>query len=304
MSNEENFASPVDTVRWGEYRINRPPHDSRPLYRFGDRIGSDALPARAGRYHVYAGWFCPWAQRVTIGIAQNGLADVVSVSYVDDVRDGRGWAFREQHGPDPVNGFTLLRQAYAATETGFDGHISVPALWDRESGQVVSNDYRLIGLDVATAFGQWADPDHQTYPASLRPEIDELDRWLGPAVNQGVAVAGADGEARSALLNAFTDLDQHLADRRYLVGDQITEADIRLWVTLVRYDAQANAGGRIGPSLPEYPALWAYARDLYAEPAFRGTTRFASFTVAGAVLPDWSTPSERRNPITSLERSA
>lgn len=297
-----SYASPVDTERWGEYRINR--DDTRPLYRFGNRIGSDALPAESGRYHVYAGWFCPWAQRVTIGIAQNGLSDVISVSYVDDARDGRGWAFRAQHGPDPVNGFTLLREAYEATEPGFDGHISTPTLWDRASGRVISNEYRLIGLDVATAFAPWADLDRSTYPEQWRSEIDELDRWLGPAVNQGVSAAGTDSAARSDLLNAFAELDQELADRRYLVGDRITEADIRLWVTLVRYDVQANAGGRIGPVLSEYPALWSYARDLYAEPAFRDTTRFASFTSPEAEIPDWTAPSERRSPITTLERSA
>ena len=128
------YASPVDTETYGAYRINRVPGDERPLYRFTGRVtadGSSGFRAEPGRYHIYAGWFCPWAQRTTIERALHGLEDVVSVSYVDDARDGRGWAFREHHGADPVNGFELLRDAYNATEPDFDGHVSVPTLWDR-----------------------------------------------------------------------------------------------------------------------------------------------------------------------------
>ena len=154
------YASPADTSAHGEYRINRSPGDERPLYRFTGRItadGSSGFPAEPGRYHIYAGWFCPWAQRTTIQRALHGLEDIVSVSYVDDVRDGRGWAFRETHGPDPVNGFELLRDAYEATEPGFDGHVSVPALWDRRTGRIVSNNFATIGIDLATQFGAWSN---------------------------------------------------------------------------------------------------------------------------------------------------
>lgn len=294
--NAPRYASPVDTATYGEYRIVRDPADPRPLYRFGGRIsedGSTPFAAEPGRYHLYAGWFCPWAQRTTIQRALRGLEDVVSVSYVDGARDGRGWAFRETNGPDPVNGFTLLREAYEATEPGFDGHISVPTLWDRTTGTVASNDFRLIGIDLATRF-EALSSGASTYPAEHVEEIEELDSWIGPAVNQGVqAVAQGDEAALAALLAAFERLDGILAERRYLVGGRVTEADVRLYVTLARFDVSTNADRSIVSGLDAYPNLWAYARDLYEIPAFRDTTRFSAFTAPGAVVPDWSEPHGR-----------
>ncbi|WP_197680402.1 glutathione S-transferase family protein [Microlunatus sagamiharensis] len=118
------YASPPDLAAYGPYRSPQRPDDPRPLYRFTGRLsadGSSGFQAEAGRYHLYASWTCPWSQRVVLELAVNGLSDVVPTHYVDDVRDGRGWAFRETDGPDPVNGFTLLREAYEATEPGFDG---------------------------------------------------------------------------------------------------------------------------------------------------------------------------------------
>jgi putative glutathione S-transferase len=248
------YASPVDVAAYDEYRIVQRPGDTRPLYRFAGRIsadGSSGYRAEPGRYHIYAGWFCPWAHRTTIQRALNGLEDVISVSYVDNARDGRGWAFREAKGPDPVNGFALLREAYEATEPGFDGHISVPTLWDRETGRIVSNDFRLIGIDLATQFGQWSN-GADTYPEDLRDQIEELDSWLSPA----------------GLPEAFRELNQRVGGSRYLLGDRLTEADVRLWVHLVRY----------APGLSDYPCLEEYVRELYELPAFKQTTDFTSFS--------------------------
>jgi glutathionyl-hydroquinone reductase len=290
------FASPVDPARFGDYRVPRREGDSRPLYRFTGRItadGASGFAAEPGRYHLYAGWFCPWSQRATIQRALNGLEDVVSVSYVDNARDGRGWAFREQYGPDPVNGFRLLREAYEATEPGFDGHISVPTLWDRATERVVSNDFRTIGIDLATQFGRFGNGT-DTYPADLRDRIESVDGWLGPAVNQGVSRAATDFEARAELLDAFEALEDGLTERRYLLGNRLTEADVRLWVSLVRFDVLANAERRIVPDgLAAFPELWRYARELYALPAFSSTTDFDAFTAAGAVRPDWAAPHDR-----------
>ncbi|MGI3781566.1 MAG: hypothetical protein ACRYG2_12400, partial [Janthinobacterium lividum] len=160
-STRARFASAVDLDRYGTYRVTQRPDDPRPLYRFTGRLtqdGSSGFPAVPGRYHLYAGWFCPWAQRVVLELEVNGLAGAVPVSYVDGARDGRGWAFRETNGPDPVNGFTLLRDAYEATEPGFDGHVSVPTLWDTVTNRIVSNDYRTLGLDVATQFADRRHP--------------------------------------------------------------------------------------------------------------------------------------------------
>jgi glutathionyl-hydroquinone reductase len=295
MSSKTRLASPVDTETYGEYRIRRDPGDPRPLLRFTGRITDEgAFTARPSRYHLYGGWFCPWSHRVAIIRELAGLHDIVTMSYVDGERDGRGWAFRATYGPDPVNGFTLLRQAYEATEEGFDGHVSVPTLWDRYGAQVVSNDYHGIGIDLATRFRHLADPVADTYPPALADRIEELDRWLGPAVNHGVAAAArGDDAARTALLDAFELLDARLARSRHLLGDALTQADVRLWVTLVRYDAGPNARRGINPGLHVYPHLWAYARDLYTNPAFFSTTDFDSFTQPGADVPDWSAPTDR-----------
>jgi putative glutathione S-transferase len=302
MTERPRFASAVDLETYGAYRVKREPGDDRPLYRFTGRVtadGSSGFAAESGRYHLYSGWFCPWAQRTTIQLALNGLEDVISVSYVDNARDARGWGFREKYGPDPVNGFTLLREAYNVTEPDFDGHVSVPTLWDRVTGRVVSNDFALTGIDLATQFGRWSN-GAQTYPEPLRAEIERLDTWLKPAVNQGVHVAGGSGPealaARAKVHAAFTELDQRLGDRRYLFGDELTEADVRLWVSLVRYDAGGT--GRLEGlfPLPAYPQLWSYARDLYQLPAFRDTTDFSTFTPTGAQPSDWATTADDAPP--------
>jgi glutathionyl-hydroquinone reductase len=298
MPDGTRTASPVDLATYGEYRYTKADGDQRPLYRFAGRIctdGSTEFPAEAGRYHLYAGWFCPWSQRATIQRQLNGLSDVVSVSYVDNARDGRGWAFRDTYGPDPVNGFALLREAFEATEPGFDGHVSVPVLWDRVTGRIVSNDYGTIDIDLATQFGAWG-ADADTYPVELRETIDDLDAWLGPVVNQGIGPAGGTGPqaeaARVRLSAVFADLDARLSDRRYLLGDRITHADVRLWVSLVRFGAESDVS-TTSAALPNYPHLWAYARDLYHQPAFHNTTDFAAFTGSGVVPPDWSANEDR-----------
>ena len=287
MSPKTRLAGPTDTAAYGEYTI-RP--DGRPLLRFTGRITPDGgFTPRPSRYHVYGGWFCPWSQRVAITRELAGLHDVVTLSFVDGTRDARGWAFRETYGPDPVNGFTLLREAYEATEEGFDGHVSVPTLWDRFSSRVVSNDCHGIGIDLATRFRHLSGPAVDTYPAELAGEIEELDAWLGPAVNHGIGPAGrGDTGARERLLDAFEQLDARLAKDAYLVGGRLTEADIRLWVTLVRYDAGPNATRAINPGLHVYPHLSAYAHRLYAVPAFRDTTDFATFSSPGAEVAGWS----------------
>jgi glutathionyl-hydroquinone reductase len=306
MTSAPRYASPVDTATHGEYRITWTPEDDRPLYRIRGRIsadGSTGFAAEAGRYHLYSGWFCPWAQRITIVRLLAGLEDVISLSYVDGARDGRGWGFRERHGADPVNGFTLLREAYDATEPGFDGHVSVPTLWDRATGTVVSNEFRTMGIDLATRFRALADPVIETYPADLADEIEELDSWIGPAVNRGAHAARGAGpqaeQARTTLHDAFARLDERLATRRYLLGDRLTEADIRLFVTLVRYDAGA-VDSTTHRRLDAYPHLWAYARDLYAVPAFRTTTWFPSFSTPSATEQAWRAAPDRAAPSPAL----
>jgi glutathionyl-hydroquinone reductase len=266
------YASAADSQRHGEYRVRLDPADRRPLHRFADRVvapGSGAgrpgtVVAEPGRFHLYAGSGA-WSHRATLVVSIAGLRDVVSVSHVHPERDGRGWAFREPTGPDPLNGFTLLQQAYEATEPGYDGHVSVPLLWDRRTDRVVSNASVTLEADLATAFAPWSATGAELYPEDLRGEIDQLDWWIGPVVNHGVEAAGGDTElavaARKALRGALGTLDALLAESRFLLGERLTLADVRLWATLVR----------LGPALHEHRGLQRYTRELSERDAFRAT---------------------------------
>jgi len=213
----------------------------------------------------------------------------VSLSYVDDQRDARGWAFRERRGADPVNGFTLLADAYQATEPGYDGHVSVPVLWDRETGKVVSNNFPDITIDLGTQFGAWASAAPDLYPPGLRADIDAMNERVYETVNNGTyRVAGATTEhdyteLRHRLTATLDALDGRLAGQRYLFGATVTEADVRLWPTLARFDLGYNPLGKISERrLTDFPALWGYARDLYQMPAFRETTDFAAYAAFGS----------------------
>lgn len=173
----------------------------------------------------------------------------------------------------------MLEQAYEATEQGYGGHISVPVLWDRQAGRIVSNNFPDITIDLATQFEQWADTSVDLYPDALRPEINKLNGWIYYDVNTGVArVARATTEAdreqeRHRVVAALERLDERLAEQRFLTGDTITEADVRLWVTLARFDSEHNRGHLISErELSDFEHLWPYARDLYQRPAFRETT--------------------------------
>jgi glutathione S-transferase/putative glutathione S-transferase len=285
------YASPVDYEAYGEYGpgrgFERGKSFQRPRYRFQGRItadGGSGYRAEPGRYHLYISWGCPWAQRTAIVRKLMGLQDMVSLSYVDDRRDGRGWAFRERRGPDPVNGFRFLAEAYEITEPGYDGHVSVPVLWDRQTRRVVSNNFPDITIDLGAQFGRWADPGLDLYPVALRGEIDALNERIYQTVNNGTYnVAGATTEAdyerlRHLLIGSFEELDGRLAGQRFLFGERVTEADVRLWPTLARFDLSYNPLGKISERrLTGYPNLWGYARDLYQHPPFRETTDFAAF---------------------------
>jgi putative glutathione S-transferase len=268
------FASAPDIQRHGEYRVRLDPADRRPLYRFHDRVvspgGEPEAPGRvvaeAGRFHLYVVPSSPWSHRTALVVSLAGLRDVVTVSYVHPERDGRGWAFREPTGPDPVNGFTLLRQAYEATEPGFDGDVSVPALWDRRTDRVVSNTPSTLDVDLATAFAPWSATGADLYPEDLRGEIDQLDWWIGPVVNHGAEHARTDtaiaAAARRAMHGALGTLDDLLAESAYLLGNRLTLADVRLWVTLVR----------LGSELGQYRALQRWTQGLLEREEFRSTT--------------------------------
>ena len=259
----------------------------RQKYSIRDRItadGSSGFPAEAGRYHLYVSLACPWAHRAIIVRRLLGLEDVISMSVVDPIRDERGWAFREGsgHGPDPVCNFRFLSEAYLRTDPSYTGRYTVPCIWDRVTGRLVTNNYPDITIDFETQFTAFHRPGApELYPPRLRDEIDAVNAVVYDDVNNGVYRAGfstAQDKYEAAVDALFARLDwleARLSGQRYLVGDRLTEADIRLFTTLVRFDAVYVGHFKCNlRRLVDYPALWAYARDLYGRPGFGETVSF------------------------------
>ncbi|MDX1524536.1 MAG: glutathione S-transferase C-terminal domain-containing protein, partial [Anaerolineae bacterium] len=246
--------------------------------------GSSGFPVEAGRYHLYVSLACPWAHRSIIVRRLLGLEEVISMSVVDPIRDERGWAFRDGdgHGPDPVNGFQFLSEAYRRTDPSYDLRVTVPCIWDRETGRLVTNNFPDITIDFETQFTAFHRPDApDLYPEALRQEIDAINALIYTDVNNGVYKAGfatsqaAYEGAVTALFRRLDWLDERLATQRFLVGKQLTEADIRLFTTLVRFDAVYFVHFKCNlRRLVDYPNLWAYARDLYQRDGFGETVNF------------------------------
>jgi putative glutathione S-transferase len=246
--------------------------------------GSTGFPAVADRYHLYVSLACPWAHRAIIVRRLLGLEDVISMSVVDPIRDERGWAFRDGpgHSTDPVNGFAFLSEAYLATDPAYTGRYTVPCIWDRVTRRLVTNNFPDITIDFETQFTAYHRPGApDLYPVHLRPAIDAINELIYHDVNNGVYKAGfattqaAYEEAFDALFARLDWLEERLARRRFLVGDQITEADIRLFTTLVRFDAVYYGHFKCNlRRLVDYPNLWAYARDLYQRPGFGETVNY------------------------------
>ena len=258
----------------------------RQANRFTGRImadGSSPWPVEPGRYRLVVSLACPWAHRSVIARRLLGLQEAISLAVVDPIRDERGWRFTlDPGGRDPVLGTEYLSQAYHATDPGFTGRVTVPSIVDVQSGKVVSNDYPQITLDLSTQWREHHRPGApQLYAEPLRQEIDALNDKVYPNVNNGVYRCGfatsqqAYDEAFDALFGTLDLLSERLSNRRYLVGDTITEADIRLFTTLVRFDAVYHGHFKCNRhKLSELPALWAYARDLYQTRGFGDTVSF------------------------------
>ncbi|MBQ0992050.1 glutathione S-transferase C-terminal domain-containing protein [Micromonospora sp. PSH03] len=243
----------------------------------------DRWPLEAGRYRLIWCRACPWAHRARIVRGLLGLDDAISLGTVDPIRDERGWAFAlDPDGFDPVLGVSFLSEAYLATDPDYTGRVTVPALVDTLTGRVVTNDYPQLTLDFST---QWRSlhragaPD--LYPEALRPEMDALMAEIHTDVNNGVYRCGfatsqqAYDEAFRALFARLDALSERLAGQRYLMGDAITEADVRLFTTLVRFDTAYHGHFKCNrDKLTEMPVLWAYARDLFQTPGFGETVDF------------------------------
>jgi putative glutathione S-transferase len=228
------------------------------------------FPLEPGRYHLYVARACPWAHRTIIGRELMGLEDAISMSFIDPVRDERGWAFTGGEFVDPINGFRFLREAYVATDPGYDLRVTVPVLWDKHRGVIVNNESSEILRMLETVFEPLAEHPLDLYPWELREEIDELNAHIYETVNNGVYKAGfARRQAVyerevAALFQTLDELDDRLSRRRFLFGDTPVETDIRLFTTLARFDAVYQIHFKCSlRKLSEYPHLWPYARDLY-----------------------------------------
>lgn len=239
--------------------------------------GEGGFPAARGRYHLYVSLACPWAHRTLIVRVLKGLEDAISVSVVDPHMGGEGWVFGDSPGatPDPINGARRLYEVYLAAEPRFSGRVTVPVLWDRERATIVSNESAEIIRMLNDAFGD-SGPD--LYPEALRAEIDAVNARVYDRVNNGVYKAGfateqsAYADAFRALFDELDSLEERLGKARYLCGSALTEADIRLFTTLVRFDAVYVGHFKCNERrIADYPNLSNYLRDLYALPGIAET---------------------------------
>lgn len=249
--------------------------------------GKRAFKAEAGRYHLYISLACPWAHRTLIARRLKHLESAIGLSVVDYFMGADGWHFSEAPGaiPDQVNGARYLHEIYTKADPSFSGRVTVPVLWDKQTGTIVNNESAEILRIFNTAFdhlgGGIGNPDLDLYPAALRAEIDGINDRIYETVNNGVYKAGfatsqeAYDEAVGPLFETLDWLEQRLARQATLTGDRITEADWRLFTTLVRFDPVYVGHFKCNlRRLVDYPNLWAYTRALYQTPGIAETVNF------------------------------
>ena len=245
--------------------------------------GTEGWPVEPGRYRLVVSRACPWASRAVIVRRLLGLEDVLSMGVAGPTHDWRSWCFDlDPGGVDPVLGIAWLRKAYEKAVPGYERGITVPAVVDVPSGAVVTNDFAQITLDLSTEWRAYHRPGApDLYPEHLREEMAELMELVYREVNNGVYRAGFAGRqeayerAYDTLFARLDWLSERLERQRYLVGDTITEADIRLFTTLVRFDPVYHGHFKCNRhKLTELPVLWAYARDLFQTPGFGDTVDF------------------------------
>ena len=242
--------------------------------------GDEGFSAEPGRYHLYVSYACPWAHRALIFRAMKGLEDVISVSVVHPLMPAESWVFGEYPGAteDHINQAHYLYENYLKADADFDGLVTVPLLWDKKLETIVNNESSEIIRMFNSVFDDYASSDLDFYPESLREEIDAINEIVYHDINNGVYRAGfattqsAYEEAFDQLFDTMDELEQLLSEQRYLAGKQITEADWRLFTTLVRFDAvYYNHFKTNKKRLIDYPNLWAYTRELYQVPGVAAT---------------------------------
>lgn len=256
------------------------------VFRHAIEARADAqFPAELGRYHLYVSLACPWAHRTLIMRRLKGLEHVISYDVVDWFLPHDGWTLEAKTAGatlDSVNGEGSLRAIYQRAEPGYRGSVTVPTLWDRKQSTIVNNESSEILRMQNSEFNQFAErPQYDFYPANLRAEIDRINEWVYPNINNGVYRAGfarsqqAYEEAVKNLFDALERAERILENNRYLTGGRLTEADIRLFTTLIRFDMVYVTHFKCNlKRLVDFPHLWGFTRELYAHPAFRETTDF------------------------------
>ncbi len=266
------------------------------------RDGSSGFPAEPGRYQLYASLACPWSQRALIVCRLLGLDRVIGLTLTDPVADESGWRFADG---DPLTGAHRLSDLYLASEEDYLGPYTIPLIWDIKTRQVVSNDVAQITVMLETEFRPFhrqGAPD--LYPSARRRDIESLATLIFHTVNTGVYKAGLAtaqatyDQAAEALFTTLDALEERLARRRYLLGDQLTEADIRLYPTLVRFDTvyyqMFDCNLR---RLTDYPHLWGYTRDLHTQPGFGETTDIGQIKRHYYQSAEWRDHSRDRNKL-------
>ena len=244
--------------------------------------GSSGFAPEAGRYHLYVARACPWAHRTIIGRRLMGLEQAISISFVDPIRDERGWAFDEPgRYEDPVNGFRFLEEAYHASDPHFAERVTVPVLWDKRSGTIVNNESADILRMLSTVFAPLAEHPVVLYPSEHAEAIDALNDRIYEPVNNGVYRAGFSTRqgvyelAVAELFAVLDELDARLRASRFLFGPEPLETDWRLFTTLIRFDAVYQIHFKCSlRKVAEYHSLWPYLRDLYQWPGIAETVSF------------------------------
>ncbi len=234
----------------------------------------------AGRYHLYVSYACPWAHRTLIGRVLKGLEDVISYSAVGPDMLDKGWPFPADR-PDPLHGKSHMHELYTLADPNYTGRVTVPALWDRQTDTIVCNESSEILRMMDDVFAPLGDAQAPVlYPEPLRAEIDEVNAVVYPHINNGVYKSGfattqhAYEEAVTALFDALDAMEARLEGQQWLVGGQLTEADIRLFTTLVRFDPVYHGHFKCNVRrLRDYPNLWALTRRVYALPKVAETVR-------------------------------
>ena len=282
----------VDGIWQEDGQRNKDGHFVRPNSSFRHWVTADGsagpsgeggFAAASGRYHLYVSLACPWAHRTIIFRKLKRLEDVISLSIVSPDMLKDGWTFNKDEGStgDPVNGTSKLSDIYVMADPRFTGRVSVPVLWDKKRKTIVNNELSEIIRMLNSAFDAFTDDRTDYYPEQLRGEIDRINEMVYPNLNNGVYRAGfattqeAYEQAFRAMFDTLDELEQILSQHRYLTGSRITEADWRLFCTLIRFDAVYYAHFKCNwRHIYEYPNLSNYVRDLYQVPGVAETVSF------------------------------